>query len=186
MKVRTGSVGIGAVAALLAAAALVSHSSSAETSVSQAEAILSAAINAQQSEVVPPPGLEGKAVSPATKARMRGRGVDLLGKNFTGHALNQQEQLLDDGLAKMTELDFVVFDAGVSRYELTSSSRPDADTITLEAKATTWSRVGQVQSDKAVVSTPQNDILVSATLIRGPGGWRVSEFDWTFAPGSEP
>jgi hypothetical protein len=81
---------------------------------------------------------------------------------------------------------FIPLGGGVSDMQVQSLS-VDGDTATVRARLTTWARMSDVQPDgTVVVSQPSNDLLVDARLTRTPGGWLVTTYDWTFAPGSEP
>lgn len=75
--------------------------------------------------------------------------------------------------------------AGDFHYALVRRITPDK--IRLRGTVRTWERYAQAQAGKRVVlATPHNTLDVVATLVHAKGGWRISSFNWAFAPGSQP
>ncbi len=125
-------------------------------------------------------GLPGSGASPDTVRAM-------LHQYFTGRALQVELARLEAAGKPRPAPDAVALGGGVRAFSVTRSSRPNDHTAVLRGTATAWARVGEVQADRVVTSTPSNEMVVSATLDRDAAGvWRVSELSWTFAPGSAP
>jgi hypothetical protein len=110
-----------------------------------------------------------------------------LHRSFTGRALQVELARLEPAAQPSPAPDVVAFGGGIRAFSVTRSSRLDSDTAALTGTATAWARVGQVQADRTVASTPSNDVVVTATLSRDAAGvWRVAELSWEFARGSGP
>jgi hypothetical protein len=110
-----------------------------------------------------------------------------LHRSFTGRALQVELARLEPAAQPSPAPDIVAFGGGIRAFSATRSSRLYFDAAAITGTATAWARVGQVQADRTVASTPSNDVVVTATLSRDAAGvWRVAELSWEFARGSGP
>jgi hypothetical protein len=110
-----------------------------------------------------------------------------LHRYFTGRALQVEVARLEPAGRPSSAPGVFAFGGGVRAFSVTRSSRLDDNTVVLTGRGTVWARVGQVQGDRTVMSTPSNDLVVTATLNRGAADvWRVADLSWKFAPGSAP
>lgn len=125
----------------------------------------------------------------AEVARVDSAGKMLLGQHFAGTALTDRLRAHSAMIVEQenrTVPGFTPLGGGVSDVQVSSIS-VDGDTASVHAIITTWARMSQVERDgHVVVSQPSNDLVVDASLLRSPDGWKVTEYEWTFAPGSEP
>jgi hypothetical protein len=129
---------------------------------------------------VPDAGQSGAAAPPDTVRAT-------LHRYFTGRALQVELARLEPAGKPSPAPDVVAFGGGIRALSVTRSSRLDDNTAVLTGRGTAWARVGQVQADRTVTSTPSNDLVVTGTLTRDASGvWRVAELSWTFAAGSVP
>lgn len=127
--------------------------------------------------------------SRAEVQRVDAAGRTLLEKHFVGSALADRITSHSAMIAAQEDRSvpgFTPLGGGVSGLDAESVS-VDGDTAAVHARVTTWARMSQVEPDsRVVVSQPSNDLLVDASLVRTSDGWKVSTYDWVFAPGSEP
>lgn len=81
---------------------------------------------------------------------------------------------------------FTPLGGGVSDVACTQLAVDGSDADVM-ATVDIWPKMSQAQPDgRLVVSRPTAELLVTAHLTRTTQGWKISEYAWSFAPGSGP
>jgi hypothetical protein len=76
---------------------------------------------------------------------------------------------------------------GANDFHYAMVRRVSPTQIELRGTVRTWAKMAQVQHDGRVVpATPTNTLDVDSTLTLSGKTWKVSSFNWAFAPGSQP
>lgn len=130
------------------------------------------------------------AQRPASSAlqQMTSNGDQRLSALFTGQQLKHEETMLSSARSADAVSDVRVLGGGADSFHYSSIQRLADGQVELRGTVRAWEKVAQVQNGgrKLVPATPHNTLDVSATLTHTATGWKVSNLNWAFAPGSQP
>lgn len=113
------------------------------------------------------------------------KGDGALGTRFEGAALTKEKSTLRAAQAAEAAPSFLALDGGADQLQITTTP-VDETTMTFTGTVRAWSKTAQVQPTRVVEVTPSNVLDITGQLTLRGGQWRVSNFDWSFHPGSEP
>lgn len=180
-------------AALLATVIFVAASASADNVLpadqkAAANRLLQAMQVRQQVLVTPASVMAVRSHSTATdRDAMLSAGKPRLAEFFDGSQLTKEDSDLAKGIAAEADPTFLCLDGGADSLAITSTKSSGTHQLTLAGTIRTWSKVAQVHADGTqAVAQPSNILDITATLSNTTGNWKVTNLQWTFAPGSEP
>jgi hypothetical protein len=177
-----------ATATVVTVLAVSAGPSAASMSIADASSLVRNAVVARQRVSVPPDQSAQSRTHPAATAlsETATAGQRQLSSMFIGSALASANTELARAITQEKQPDFVVLDGGASNFVVTKAQGMRDHSVQIQAKADTWSLLGQIQNGKIVPARPQNTILITARVVKTPQGLRISDFSWKFAPGSAP
>jgi hypothetical protein len=108
-----------------------------------------------------------------------------LGAYFVSPQLEKEVDLVGKVLAHTKGGPVCLYGAGVEWVRLDKISTSGASAAAT-GQVRVWSRVAQWQASGPKMAEPHNTLDVTFALKRIDGRWLISNYEWKFAPGSEP
>jgi len=178
--------GVGLLAGLLTAGLLVGAGLQPTQDERAIRSVISEALLAKQTLVVPPTSYLGGQVPDAMQAEMLNRVSATLAKYYRGDPLARYSAAIQNSIRAMSDGKSRAFGGGISSLDIYQIAIRD-NTALVTARAFTWSEVGQVSPNgKMVKARPQNGEDFTFTLVKADGQWLINGESWTFVPGTEP
>jgi hypothetical protein len=155
------------------------------------EQVFQAAMNTRQLVLVPPNSASAPIAQQPSSARlsqMVSSGDQQVSALFTDTQLQSERATLAQAAAGDATSNVRVTGGGADDFHYSLIKQLEPGEISLQGTVRAWQAFSQVQAggNKVVPATPHNILDVKATLIRTAAGWRVSNLNWAFAPGSQP
>lgn len=152
-----------------------------------ARAALAQALDARQRVLVPSRVTGPQALSRPEGAEMLASGQQALARYFIGKQLAKETLILSNGVATLQkDATFRVLGGGADHL-VVSRSDVNRDYVRLVGTVRTWQKMAQVQEHgHLVVATPSNVLDFTATISVSGSASRITNFSWSFHPGSEP
>ncbi|MBE3589450.1 MAG: hypothetical protein IMW98_01320 [Firmicutes bacterium] len=109
---------------------------------------------------------------------------DLYAPNSPAFAMISQ--VLDRSIDETRDGTLITLDAGVQSVTWSHTAR-NGDAATVSGRADFWAAMAQWQEGRGyVIAAPHNIMLLTMTLRRTDGAWKIADIQMDFAPGSEP
>lgn len=176
----------GAKTALLGHVGSMSSAANA-TDESSVKAAYEAAASAFQADQVAAHGPDG-AAAPAAVDAMVAHGKAHFGQLLTAKGYAQQITRIN-GAAEVLKSGMRTFSGGADQFTY-QSVNVTGTTATVQGTARFWLKLAKVRPDGTLdTADPANTLVVTSRLVRSAitsEDWKVDDFSWTFAPGSEP
>jgi hypothetical protein len=107
---------------------------------------------------------------------------------FIGTQLQSERATLAEAQALDATSNVRVTGGGADDFHYSLIKQLASGEVSVQGTVRTWEAFSQVQAggSRVVPATPHNILDVKATLMHTAAGWKVSDLNWAFAPGSQP
>ena len=140
----------------------------------------------RQQLLVPPGQVVGVHAGAASLAGMSERAATLLPSAFSGAALEQERVTVHKAIDALNGPDLQCSGGGADHFNLGTPTWAADGRLMFTGSYRAWSELAQLRSGRAVPALASNMLNFNATMDRIEGQWKVTDFAWTFQPGSEP
>ena len=159
--------------------------------VAAVEQVFQAAMSTRQLMLVPPNTASSTIAQKPSSARlsqMVSSGDRQISTLFIGTQLQSERATLAEAQALDATSNVRVTGGGADDFHYSLIKQLASGEVSVQGTVRTWEAFSQVQAggSRVVPATPHNILDVKATLMHTAAGWKVSDLNWAFAPGSQP